>query len=61
MLERGSILGPGTQTAAAQIAFRAFVFVRPVQLFTNAQVRELSTAILIAGFDATMAAMSLAE
>jgi len=47
--------------AARKSPFGAFVFVRPVQLFTNAQVRELSTATLMVGFDATMAAMSVAE
>jgi hypothetical protein len=40
---------------------RAFVFVRPFRLFTNAQALGPSTAIIRIGFNATLAAMSLAE
>jgi hypothetical protein len=41
--------------------FRAFVLVRPAGLLTNAQVRGLSTTIIMIGFNATLVAMSLAE
>jgi hypothetical protein len=60
MFERGSILvperkwPPGTWPSGVRYG-------PPLRLFTNAQVLGLSTAIIMIGFDATMASMSLAE